>query len=122
MTKMSQIRLTILILLLAVFGRYAIECSLKALLQKRSIRFPKKGYEGHNLQALWKACGFQLSDIKDFQGNQTFYLKDWSTDLRYEVMLPKNLGLEVKELIEGAKQLTGWIQTQVKRSKLRRRK
>ncbi len=100
---------------------YAIECSLKALLQKRSIPFPARGHQGHNLQALWKASGFQLSDLKDHKGSQTFYLEHWSTDLRYEVSLTGNLGLEVKELLAGAKQLTGWIQNQVKRSKPRRR-
>lgn len=98
---------------------YAIECSLKALLQKQGISFPKSGREGHNLRGLWQASGLKLSDLKDEQGSKTFFLQNWNTDLRYEITLQTTSGLETQELLNGAKQLTGWIQTQIKRAKSR---
>jgi hypothetical protein len=97
---------------------YAIECSLKALLQKRGIPYPKSGQEGHNLKGLWKQSGFQLADIHDTKGAQTFFFVQWSTDLRYETELP-DLGLKVAELIEGSKKLQGLLQTEIRRSKPR---
>ena len=42
---------------------YAIECSLKALLQKQGIPFPQSGREGHNLKGLWQSCRLSLSKI-----------------------------------------------------------
>ncbi len=99
---------------------YAIECSLKALLQKQGIPFPQSGREGHNLKGLWKSYGLRLSDLKDEKGCQAFFIENWNTDLRYEITLQTSLGLETKELLIGAKKLTGWIQTQTKRAKPRR--
>ncbi|MBO1349465.1 MAG: HEPN domain-containing protein [Hormoscilla sp. GUM202] len=99
---------------------YAIECSLKALLQKRGIPYPTSGQKGHNLKALWKESGYQFSELQDRQGTQTFFLVKWNTDLRYETSLPDRLGFTVNELIIGAKRLTGWIQNKLKRSKPRR--
>lgn len=101
---------------------YAIECSLKALLQKRSISYPRSGREVHNLRSLWKESRFQFADLKDRNGTQTFFLHQWSTDLRYESSLPHNLGLEVKDLLQGAKKLRKWIKRQIHCSKPRRRK
>lgn len=103
---------------------YAIESSLKALLQRKGIDLPTHGKEGHHLAGLWKKSGFQFSDLKDSQGMQTFFLEPekWNTGLRYETSLPNNLGLETKDFIEGAKLLKGWIQTQVRRSKPRKKK
>ncbi|MCP2730547.1 HEPN domain-containing protein [Limnofasciculus baicalensis] len=103
---------------------YAIECSLKALLQKRGIPFPTHGKEGHHLGNLWKASGLKFSDIKDAKGTKIFFLEKekWNTDLRYERFLPNSLGLDIAELMEGAKQLNNWIQTQVNRSKPRKSK
>jgi hypothetical protein len=100
---------------------YAIECTLKALLQKRGISYPTSGREGHNLQGLWKAARFQFSDLQDTQGTQTFFLEKWSTDLRYETALPVNIGLEVQELMTGAKHLSGRIRTEIRRSKPRKK-
>lgn len=101
---------------------YAIECSLKALLQKQGKKFPQHGKEGHHLVELWKKSGFQLSDMNDSQGIKTFFLEKekWNTALRYECSLPNDLGLKIEDLIQGAKQLQGWIQTQVRRTKDRR--
>ena len=101
---------------------YAIECSLKALLQKRGIPTPTYGKEGHNLHELWRKSGLRFSDLQDTQGTQTFFLQDWNTNLRYQRDLPDRLGLEIKDLLEGAKQLNQWIQTQIRRSKPRKPK
>jgi len=102
---------------------YAIECSLKALLQRKGIELPTHGKEGHHLAGLWKKSGFQYSDLKDSQGIQTFFLEPekWNTGLRYETSLSNNLGLKTKDLIQGAKLLTGCIQAQVRRSKRRKK-
>ncbi len=104
---------------------YAVECSLKALLQKRGIPNPTFGAQGHNLHELWRVSGLQFSDLKDAAGNQTFFLKDWNTSLRYEANLSKikdiSQGITIKELMAGAKQLNGFIQTQIRRSKPRSR-
>ncbi len=101
---------------------YAIECSLKTLLQKRSIPYPRSGREGHNLDGLWKASGLQVAALRDSNGTQTFFLDRWSTNWRYETSLPHNPGLEVKDLLQGAKKLIGWIQNRIDRRKPRRRR
>jgi len=97
---------------------YAIECSLKALLQKKGIKVPTQGREGHNLRGLWQKANLSFSDIPDPQGTQTFFLNPskWSTDLRYESSLPNSDGLEIADLIKGAKLLSSFIQTQIRRS------
>ncbi|NES19004.1 MAG: hypothetical protein F6K41_08760 [Symploca sp. SIO3E6] len=100
---------------------YAIECSLKALLQRQGKPFPKHGNEGHNLKALWEGSGFRLCDIQDSKGIQTFFIQKWDTALRYETSLPSNPGLTIADLIQGARQLTGKIQTAVRRRPKRRR-
>lgn len=99
---------------------YAIECSLKAFLQKQGIPFPQSGREGHNLKGLWQSCRLRLSDLKDEKGCKTFFIQNWNTDLRYEISLQVASGLKIEELLNGAKELTGWIQTQTKRAKPRR--
>jgi hypothetical protein len=98
---------------------YAIECSLKALLQKRGIPYPKSGPEGHNLKGLWEKSTIKFADIHDTKGAQTFFFAQWNTHLRYETELPRDLGLKEEELIEGAKKLQGLIQTKIRRSKPR---
>lgn len=100
---------------------YAIECSLKALLQKQGIPFPQSGREGHNLKGLWQASGLKLSDLKDDLGCKTFFIQNWNTDLRYEISLTTTSGLKIEELLHGAKKLTGQIQTQTRRAKPRSR-
>ncbi len=100
---------------------YAIECSLKALLQKRGIPLPTYGRSGHNLKELWKASGLKISDLKDNTGTKTFFLEEWETALRYECSLPTSLGLGAEELVEGAKKLNRWIQKQVRGNKPGRR-
>lgn len=100
---------------------YAIECSLKALLQKLCIPFPTSRSAGHNLRNLWRSTGFQISDLNETDGSQTFFLEQWSTDLRYETEIP-SLGLTSEQLMQGAKKLSGWLQTEIKRAKRRPRK
>ena len=97
---------------------YGIECSLKALLQHRGTGFPKHGSEGHNLRGLWAACKFRLSDLSDAKGSKTFFIENWDTSLRYESKFESSL--EITDLVEGAKQLTGWIQTQIRRTRRRK--
>ncbi|GAB4283940.1 MAG: hypothetical protein Fur0025_14290 [Oscillatoriaceae cyanobacterium] len=103
---------------------YAIECSLKALLQKRGIPTPSFGRQGHNLHELWRASGLHFSDLKDEAGNQTFFLQDWDTSLRYYANFSEiediTKGISIKKLIEGAKQLNRFIETQIRRGKSRR--
>ncbi len=97
---------------------YAIECSLKALLQSKGTPFPKHGNEGHNLRGLWEASNFRVSDLNDSKGTKAFFLQDWNTALRYELSCASSL--EVTELVDGAKELTSWIQTRIRRSKPRK--
>ena len=97
---------------------YAIECSLKALLRARGKPFPTSGSGGHDLLGLWEAAGLRLSDLRDPSGARTFYIEQWSTDLRYETVPPAAFPAE--DLLTGAGSLTGWIQSLVKRSKARR--
>ena len=97
---------------------YAIECSLKALLRAKGKPFPASRSAGHDLQGLWEACGFRLSDLRDSNGAKDFFIEEWSTDLRYETTPPERL--PAQELLTGAGDLTGWIQTRVRRERVRR--
>jgi hypothetical protein len=97
---------------------YAIECSLKALLQIQGTPFPRHGKEGHNLRGLWESSGFRLTDLSDVKGEKTFFMENWDTSLRYELTCSSNL--TVIELVDGAKNLTGWIQSQIRRSSSRK--
>jgi hypothetical protein len=94
---------------------FAIECSLKAFLQINGIPFPASGRGGHNLKALWASCDFRLADLGDSTGHRTFFVTDWSTDLRYsddQIDAAMNA-----ERVRAAKALAGWIQTRAKRRK-----
>ena len=97
----------------AYLAGYAIECALKAYLQRAGIRFPKAGREGHNLRGLWRSSRFRLRDLADHAGTKSFYINCWSTDLRYETSIPSIAAAE--HLVAGAGQLTGWILSQAKR-------
>jgi hypothetical protein len=97
---------------------YAIECSLKALLQSKGTAFPRHGQEGHNLRGLWETSGFRLSDLSDSTGAKAFFIENWDTSLRYELTCDSSL--TISELVDGAKHLTGWIQNQIRRNQTRR--
>ncbi len=98
---------------------YAVECALKAYLDRNDIQRPRMGPEGHNLRRLWAASGFRRRDLNDRRGFKSFYLERWSTDLRYASHLDSEL--ETTELVDGARQLSGWIQKQIRRRSRRRR-
>jgi HEPN domain-containing protein len=91
---------------------YVIECSLKALLQRRGIAFPRAGREGHNLRGLWNTARLRLTDIRDTTGEKAFFIEYWSTDLRYEVQL--EIDFTAEELVRAAAKLSGWLQTLVR--------
>jgi len=98
---------------------YAVECSLKALLQIKGKTFPRHGREGHNLQGLWESSGFRLSDLSDRNGAKSYFIEGWDTSLRY--MTVCNSSLTIPQLVDGAKELTGWIQTRARRESRRGR-
>jgi len=102
----------------AYLAGYAIECALKAYLQRAGIPFPKAGREGHNLRGLWHASDFQLRDLADHAGTKGYFINCWSTDLRYETSIPSIAAAE--HLVAGAGRLTGWILSQAKRQRRRR--
>jgi len=99
---------------------YAIECSLKAYLQREGKPLPTSGSEGHNLKGLWKASGFRFGDLPDTAGEKTFYIEHWNTALRYESAY--DFPVPIESLVEGAKELTGWIQKQIRRRSIHKRK
>ncbi|MCP4654463.1 MAG: HEPN domain-containing protein [bacterium] len=92
---------------------YAIECSLKAYLQRHGIAFPRSGREGHDLKSLWRVAGFKLRDLGDRTGAKSFYVEGWSVDLRYAAEVPSDL--PGADLVEAAGEVAGWIQSQIRR-------
>lgn len=97
---------------------YAVECALKAYLSDQGIARPA-GRPGHDLRGLWKSSGFRLADLTDSQGTKSFYVEDWSTDLRYRIRMDSRRS--TPELVAGARVLSGWIQMRLKRHRRRRR-
>jgi len=59
---------------------YAIECSLKAYLQREGKPFPTSDSEGHNLKGLWKASCFRFCDLPDKYRTMNFKVF-WSPKL-----------------------------------------
>ena len=98
---------------------YAVECSLKAYLQRIGRGFPTSGQAGHDLRELWRVCGFRLAALGDSQGNRTYFVERWNTGLRYNDTLDTVLDAGV--LVEGAAQLVGWIQGQLNQRQRRQR-
>ena len=99
---------------------YAIECSLKAYLQREGKPFPTSGSEGHNLKGLWRASGFRFGDLPDIAGEKTFYIEHWNTDLRYESAY--DFPVPIESLRKGAQELVGWIQNKIRRRSIHKRK
>ena len=98
---------------------YAVECSLKAYLQRVGRGFPTSGPAGHDLRELWKVSRFRLADLGDSQGNRSYFIERWNTALRYNEIL--DTALDAGVLVEGAVQLAGWVQGQLKRFARRHR-
>ena len=101
----------------AYMAGYAVECYLKAYLQKKGKGQPPRGNEGHNLRGLWSAAGFRVSDLIDAGGNQTYFISNWDTRLRYQTALDPSLSAD--DLMRGAQKLAGLIQKRL-RSLIRR--
>ena len=91
---------------------YTVECHLKALLNKKSIRFPRSGPEGHNLAALMEKAGMKRSDL--MQPRREF-VDMWGTDLRYETELPQ--GSDFDTLLKGGTDLASYVAKQIKRDR-----
>ena len=103
-------------LLAAIYmAGYAVECGLKALLQRRGKRFPRSGAEGHHLRGLWEATGLKLDDVR---GYRRLFMDFWTTDLRYEHSLPD--GTDFESLYQGSVELVGYIQKRIRESKDKR--
>ena len=103
-------------LLAAIYmAGYAVECGLKALLQRMGKRFPRSGSEGHHLRGLWEAAGLKLDDVR---GYRRLFMDFWTTDLRYEHSLPD--GTDFESLYQGSVELVGYIQKRVRDSKDKR--
>ena len=100
---------------------YAIECSLKAYLLSIGRPVPTSGRAGHNITGMWDASGFRKRDIGDTDGCKVFFLEDWDTSMRYS-SVRQNGGITNQQLIEGAKRLVGWVQGQVRREGMRRKR
>ena len=98
---------------------YAVECSLKAYLQRVGRGFPASGPAGHDLRELWKVSRFQMANLGDSQGNRTYFIEQWNTGLRYNETL--GTALDAGVLVEGAVQLAGWVQGQLHRFARRHR-
>jgi HEPN domain-containing protein len=94
---------------------YAVECALKALLQREGKKFRSSGREGHNLLGLWEQAGFRRRDISGYRRR---FLDEWSTSLRYLDVFPKDL--DVVALYEGGRELAGYVEIQSRRSKRKR--
>lgn len=92
---------------------YAVECMLKAYLQRFGIPFPTSGSEGHDLRGLWDQSDLQLSDLKDQRGHRAFFIQRWSTEMRYETEFPENHTPE--DLVQAAKRLSGHLKTLIRR-------
>jgi hypothetical protein len=91
---------------------YAIECSLKAYLQRSGLALPLHGREGHNLKGLWERAGFRPSDLSDAAGEKTFFIERWSTDLRYEVRL--DAAVTADGLVNAAAELSRYVQSRLR--------
>ncbi len=66
------------------------------------------------MKALWRSAGFRLSDINDGSGGKSYFIENWDTALRYQ-STANELTLSTEQLVNAAKQLTGWISNQIQR-------
>lgn len=92
---------------------YAIECILKAWLERLNEGVPTSGGKGHDLKALWKKLDLRLRDLADQKGHKAFFLQNWSTDMRYETNPPANHSAQ--ELVQAAQEISGQVRTLMRR-------
>lgn len=75
---------------------YAVECSLKALLEVQKKPIPRSSRSGgHDLRTLWQASDLRARDLGEHGAKFVSY---WTTSLRYQVDVPLNH----EELMKGA--------------------
>ncbi len=98
---------------------YAIECSIKAYRTVLGVG-PVRGKEGHNLRELWKSIDrHSFRDLDLLTQERSFFFEYWSTELRYCSEYEGGHG--AMKLVQAAKSIAGWIQTQARRQADRRR-
>ena len=97
---------------------YAVESSLKALLMNEGKPRPTHGGEGPNLRALWSSCELALRDLNDTSGSKSYFMSDWTTDLRYQMF--RNTDILDSEIVEGAGRVLSRISSLVRRRSQRR--
>lgn len=99
---------------------WAIECALNGYLAKCGISRPRprKGYAHHDLRRLWEAAGLRLRDLSDPKGHKSWLLDSWGTHLRYDT--EHNLPLTNADVVQAARQLTGFLRKIVRRKRGRR--
>ncbi len=93
---------------------YAVESSLKAYCVQQNKSNTWRGASGHNLKSIWKESGLRLSDMNDHDGTRTFFLEEWSTDLRYCSKF--DFIHSTGDLIEASNKLKGFINQRIKRN------
>ncbi|HIJ85697.1 MAG: hypothetical protein HW380_3077 [Magnetococcales bacterium] len=97
---------------------YSVEASLKAYCVHQDIRKTWSGASGHDLKSIWKESKLKLSDVSDTGGTSTFYLQEWSTDLRY--CSKYNFPNSTADLIKGSNRLISFINQCIKRTRRRK--
>lgn len=93
---------------------YGIECVLKAYLQRLGVGFPRAGSSGHNIRALWAKCEFSLAELNDQRGCTAYYVRKWSTSLRYQTEA-QDLPCDTRQMVRAAGSLVGWVTNRVRR-------
>ncbi|MBF0097316.1 MAG: HEPN domain-containing protein [Magnetococcales bacterium] len=98
---------------------YMLEAYLKACCAAKKSHYPTSGSEGHNLELLWNIAELHYPPNTDVQ-IQEFYLRRWSTDLRY--CLPEKIGFSTQQaadMLAGANILATFIANGIKRTRRR---
>src|SRR5690606_18795069 len=73
------------------FLGYVIECLLKAYIVGIGKKPVLSGNRGHDLRLLWETAGLKPSD---FTAGKRWFVQNWSSSLRYEIMWPSHLNFE----------------------------
>ena len=99
---------------------WAVECALNGCLRHHGTARPRSqpSEAQHDLRRLWLAAGFQLRDLDDTHGCKSQLIDSWGTHLRYTPDCPRSL--VTTELVDAARQITGFIQNTVRRRRIKR--